>query len=61
MAKKYDGNKVYAELQKLTPREQAIQLKNISEFVKKNLEVESSAKQEEADDLQKIIQTINGN
>ena len=58
---KYDAQKIYSELDKLTPKEQAIQLNNIKEFVTKNLESESSAKQEEADDLQKIIQTINGN
>ena len=59
---KYDANKIYSELSKLSPREQAIQLSNIKDFVLKNLdaelEEENAMHQEKLEMIQNSIQTI---
>lgn len=60
MAKNYDEQKVYAELGKLNPENQYIELQNIIAFVHKNLEAEIQDLQERQNEIQKKLQTING-
>ena len=58
---KFDIQKVFSELGKLTPNELYIAYLKIKEFVAQTLEAEQKLVEEKANELQSKIERLNGN
>lgn len=56
---KYDNQKIYAELGKLTTDQQYEELQNIISFVYENLEAEKDELEKKQNEIQQKLQTIN--